>query len=51
MKKARYILYAVLLAFPWVSQALNPELPLWEPVSFTVGFAVLIFAIEKWAKP
>lgn len=51
MKKARFILYAAVLALPWASQIINPDLPLWEPVSFTVGIAVLIFIIEKWAKP
>lgn len=40
-KRARYIIYAILIAFAWVSQLLYPEQMIAEPLWWT-GFVLLI---------
>lgn len=50
-KKARYTIWIILLSFPWLSQALFPDNPIWEPITWTVFILAIILVIEKWGKP
>lgn len=50
-KRARYILYALVLALPWASQIMFPNESIWEPVWWTISVFGVILVIETWGKP
>lgn len=49
-KRTVYILFAVFLLIPWVSQYFYPYLSIWEAVGFNAGTIVLFVAILRWGK-
>lgn len=50
-RRTRYFIYAFMIGFGWLSQALYPGEMIAETVAWTFFIILIAIIIEIWAKP